>query len=181
TTLITSIAEETNLLSLNASIEAARAGEQGRGFAVVAGQIQKLAEQSNESARAIEAIIDELITDSEKAVATMDDVRQIMTAQSDKVEATGRMFAEVMEGIGQSINGVTTIAEHTANMDEARIKVVDIVQNLTAIAQENAASTEETSASVTVVNNVVSNISGSAAELNEIASALQASVGFFKV
>lgn len=181
TSLITSIAEETNLLSLNASIEAARAGEQGRGFAVVAGQIQKLAEQSNESARAIETIIDELITDSEKAVATMDDVRQIMTAQSDKVEATGRMFAEVMEGIGQSINGVTTIAEHTANMDEARIKVVDIVQNLTAIAQENAASTEETSASVTVVNNVVSNISGSAAELNEIASALQASVGFFKV
>lgn len=181
TTLITSIAEETNLLSLNASIEAARAGEQGRGFAVVAGQIQKLAEQSNESARAIETIIDELITDSEKAVATMDDVRQIMTAQSEKVEATGRMFAEVMEGIGQSINGVTTIAEHTANMDEARIRVVDVVQNLTAIAEENAASTEETSASVTVVNNVVSHISGSAAELNEIANALQASVGFFKV
>lgn len=181
TTLITSIAEETNLLSLNASIEAARAGEQGRGFAVVAGQIQKLAEQSNESARAIEAIIDELITDSEKAVATMDDVRQIMNEQSEKVDATGKMFAEVMDGIGHSINGVTTIAEHTANMDEARIRVVDIVQNLTAIAEENAASTEETSASATEVNNIVANISESAAELNEIASALQASVSFFKV
>ena len=86
-----------------------------------------------------------------------------------------------MDGIGHSINGVTTIAEHTANMDEARIRVVDIVQNLTAIAEENAASTEETSASATEVNNIVANISESAAELNEIASALQASVSFFKV
>ena len=76
--LITDIAEETNLLSLNASIEAARAGEQGRGFAVVAGQIQKLAEQSNESARKIEAIVASLIEDSDKAVETMNEVRQIM-------------------------------------------------------------------------------------------------------
>lgn len=75
TNLITAIAEETNLLSLNASIEAARAGEQGRGFAVVAAQIQKLAEQSNESARQIEQIITSLIQDSNKAVETMDEVR----------------------------------------------------------------------------------------------------------
>lgn len=66
TALITSIATETNLLSLNASIEAARAGEQGRGFAVVASQIQKLAEQSNESAKTIEHIVSALINDSEK-------------------------------------------------------------------------------------------------------------------
>lgn len=66
TTLISSIAEETNLLSLNASIEAARAGEAGRGFAVVASQIQKLADQSNESANQIDQIIHALIEDSEK-------------------------------------------------------------------------------------------------------------------
>ena len=71
TALFTSIAEETNLLSLNASIEAARAGEQGRGFAVVASQIQKLAEQSNESAQTIESIVATLINDSEKTVHTM--------------------------------------------------------------------------------------------------------------
>ena len=76
TTIITDIAEETNLLSLNASIEAARAGEQGRGFAVVAAQIQKLAEQSNESARLIEEITDSLIRDSEEAVETMDTVEK---------------------------------------------------------------------------------------------------------
>lgn len=64
--MISSIAEETNLLSLNASIEAARAGEAGRGFAVVASQIQKLADQSNESANQIDQIIHALIEDSEK-------------------------------------------------------------------------------------------------------------------
>lgn len=71
TDIIASIAEETNLLSLNASIEAARAGEQGRGFAVVASQIQKLAEQSNDSAKQIDDITNVLIQDSTHAVDTM--------------------------------------------------------------------------------------------------------------
>ena len=70
------LADETNLLSLNASIEAARAGEAGKGFAVVAAQIQKLAEQSNESAKRIEDIIRELLKDSETAVHTMEDVKK---------------------------------------------------------------------------------------------------------
>ena len=95
TTLIASIAEETNLLSLNASIEAARAGEQGRGFAVVASQIQKLAEQSNESASQIAEITSALIKDSTRAVETMQQVRDIMDEQSDKMTQTDEMFRQV--------------------------------------------------------------------------------------
>lgn len=97
--LITSIAEETNLLSLNASIEAARAGEQGRGFAVVAGQIQKLAEQSNESAGSIADIIGELLKDSENSVHIMEEVQEIMNEQQEKLQATRRQFMEVGDGI----------------------------------------------------------------------------------
>ena len=74
--IISSIAEETNLLSLNASIEAARAGEQGKGFAVVAAQIQKLAEQSNDATDKISLIVKTLIDDSEKAVETMNTDRK---------------------------------------------------------------------------------------------------------
>ena len=181
TALITSIAEETNLLSLNAAIEAARAGEQGRGFAVVAGQIQKLAEQSNDSARAIELIIDTLIEDSEKAVTTMNEVKEIMEQQSEKVERTGQAFEEVKQGIDLSIRGVDDIKVRTGNMDQARVKVVDVVQNLPAIAEENAACTEETSASVTEVNSIVAGISDSATELHRIAEALKESVTFFKL
>lgn len=181
TSLITSIAEETNLLSLNASIEAARAGEQGRGFAVVAGQIQKLAEQSNESARQIEGIINSLIEDSQKSVATMDEVKEIMDDQINSVEKTDEIFTRVKEGINTSIDGVSRIADKTRKLDDARINVVDIVQNLTAIAQENAASTEETSASVTEVSSIVYNISENASQLKAVADSLEQNMNIFKM
>ncbi len=181
TTLITSIAEETNLLSLNASIEAARAGEQGRGFAVVASQIQKLAEQSNDSARQIEAIIDSLIEDSQKSVETMEDVKKIMESQNESVGRTNESFVQVRDGITQSLDGVNLIADKTRRLDEARINVVDVVQNLTAIAEENAASTEETSASVTEVSTIVYSISENANKLKDIAEHLEQSMSIFKI
>lgn len=181
TTIITSIAEETNLLSLNASIEAARAGEQGRGFAVVASQIQKLAEQSNESARLIEEITDSLIKDSEEAVATMDGVKQIITEQSANVEKTGTGFEEVKKGIDISLEGVKAISESMGKLDEARINVVDVVQNLTAIAEENAAGTEETSASTTEVAAIVQNMAEQAITLKEVAGQMEESVSVFKM
>lgn len=181
TKLITSIAEETNLLSLNASIEAARAGEQGRGFAVVAAEIQKLAEQSNESAREIEAIIQELLLDSEKAVETMYSVKEIMRAQSDHVEQTDNAFTQIIDDVEQSIEGINNIAEKTSQMDDARIVVVDIVQNLTAIAEENAAGTQETSASATEVTAIVDDISDKSKSLRVVAQELEQSMDIFKL
>lgn len=179
TTLISSIAEETNLLSLNASIEAARAGEAGRGFAVVASQIQKLADQSNESANQIDQIIHALIEDSEKAVKTMDEVKTIMNLQSENVHKTGQVFEQVHDGISSSISGVGEIATRTTQLDKARGDVVDVVQNLTAIAQQNAASTEETSASVMEVSNVMQEIMENANRLKEIASILEENMNSF--
>ena len=181
TSLITSIAEETNLLSLNASIEAARAGEQGRGFAVVAGQIQKLAEQSNDSARQIENIIDSLITDSEKSVATMEEVKKIINSQNESVGRTNDIFVQVQTGITGSMDGINRIADKTKKLDAARVNVVDVVQNLTAIAEENAASTEETSASVTEVSSIVYNISENATQLKDVATRLENNMNIFKI
>ena len=179
--LIASIASETSLLALNASIEAARAGEQGRGFAVVASQIQKLAEQSNDSARQIENIIDSLIEDSQKSVETMEDVKKIMESQSESVGRTNESFTQVRNGITQSLDGVNQIADKTRRLDEARVNVVDVVQNLTAIAEENAASTEETSASVTEVSTIVYSISENATKLKEVAEHLEQSMSVFKI
>ena len=181
TDLITSIAEETNLLSLNASIEAARAGEQGRGFAVVASQIQKLAEQSNESAHQIEAVIDTLIADSQKAVETMGQVEAIMNKQNDNVAQTEKEFNKVADGISTSVESIRVIRDKSDKLDETRVAVVDIVQNLTAIAEENAASTEETSASVTEVTAIVGEISDKAAELKSIADELDQNMQIFKI
>lgn len=181
TKLITSIAEETNLLSLNASIEAARAGEQGRGFAVVAAEIQKLAEQSDESARQIEDIIQILLSDSEKAVETMYDVKEIIRAQSEQVEQTDTAFDQINDGVRQSIEGINRISEKTEQLDEARVNVVDVVQNLTAIAEENAAGAEETSASVAEVTSIVEDISSKSQALKEIAKELDESMDIFTV
>lgn len=181
TALITNIAEETNLLSLNASIEAARAGEQGRGFAVVAAQIQKLAEQSNESARQIEAIILALIEDSDKSVATMNEVKAVMELQNENVSNTGTQVTQLLSDVDESLIMISDVTEKTNKVNEVRSSVVDTVQNLSAIAQENAASTEETSASVTEINGIISEIAGNAAELKGISNRMDESMAMFEM
>lgn len=181
TAIITSIAEETNLLSLNASIEAARAGEAGRGFAVVAAQIQKLAEQSNDSARRIEEITNALISDSTQAVETMQVVKENMDAQSGMIAETDKMFETFNGGVRASIESVGNIAVRTDSLDKSRVKVVDIVQSLSAIAEENAASSEETSASVTQVGEVIQDISANANRLKEISGQLEDAVQMFRI
>ena len=179
--LITDIAEETNLLSLNASIEAARAGEQGRGFAVVAGQIQRLAEQSNESAKKIEAIVVSLINDSDKSVEMMDGIRKIMAEQNEKVDKTSEMFDLLKQGIDHSVVAVNVIADSTKEIDRMRVGVVDASQNLTSIAEENAASAEETSAAVSELTGIMETIAKDAADLRKLADDLYAEFQFFKV
>lgn len=181
TSLISSIADETNLLSLNASIEAARAGEAGRGFAVVASQIQKLADQSNDSARQIDDIIYTLLEDSRKAVQTMEEVKEIITQQSENVSKTGEVFSKVQDGISDSIHGVDEIADRTSQLNKTRSNVVGVVQSLTAIAEQNAASTQETSAAVNEVANIMQEFSDHAAKLQEIAHTLEANVDIFQL
>ena len=180
TTLITDIAEETNLLSLNASIEAARAGEQGRGFAVVAAQIQKLAEQSNESAKQIESITLSLIADSDKAVSTMNEVKEIMEQQSENVANTNTQVNNLLKDVEESLVEIEEVVDKTNKINDVRSSVVDTVQNLSAIAEENAASSEETSASVTEINDIVSGIATNATDLKEISRKLDESVSIFE-
>ena len=181
TMLITDIADETNLLSLNASIEAARAGEQGRGFAVVAAQIQKLAEQSNESAKQIERITLSLIEDSDKAVTTMGEVKEIMGQQSENVANTSTQVNNLLQDVEESRAGIEEVVSKTNKINEVRSSVVDTVQNLSAIAEENAASSEETSASVTEINSIVSEIASNASDLKDISHKLDESVSIFEL
>lgn len=179
--LITSIAEETNLLALNASIEAARAGEQGKGFAVVAAQIQSLAEQSNASAQQISEYIRSLMKDSENAVLTMEQVKTTMQKQSEMVEKTDQVFVKVIDGIKASRDDVEKISNNTKELDESRNSVIDIVQSLSAVSEEYAASTEETSSSASQVNNTVQDIVENLGELQQIAIELKESVDKFKI
>lgn len=177
--IIRSIAEETNLLSLNASIEAARAGEHGRGFAVVASEIQQLAEQSNDSSTRIEEIIDALLTESELTVQVMEEVKVIVEQQQRKLDDTKAKFEDVEEGISVCKEETEGIQGQTTLCDESRVKIVDIIQGLSAISEENAASTQETNASMEELHSIISVMADAANELMVLSEQLDDNLKFF--
>ena len=167
--LITEIASQTNLLSLNASIEAARAGDAGRGFAVVAENIKQLAEQTTSSAADIQDIIHDLETKVEKT----DAVNKIVNKQSEDMKKTADILNQVIKGIIGLIDRIDGIATSVANMDKSKEKVVDVIQNLSSVSQENAASTEETSASTSMAMGTIEGIANEAVQLKQIAQDLE--------
>ncbi|MCI9540325.1 MAG: methyl-accepting chemotaxis protein [Lachnospiraceae bacterium] len=178
---ITEIASQTNLLSLNASIEAARAGEQGKGFAVVASEIQKLAEQSGESAKIIEDIVNTLYNESEQSVTAMKEMRDIIKEQEEKLSETTKQFAKVTEGITVSREETATIKTKTDDCDKSRQKIMDVMASLSAISEENAASTEETTASMEELNATVSLLAEEAVKVRKMSQSLEDKVKIFSL
>lgn len=154
--VITDIADQTNLLSLNASIEAARAGEHGKGFAVVADEIRKLAEQSRESASQITGIIEMLIRNSNTTVDTMKGVTEVIDKQGEELNQTKAVFGNLNQEIETVGGAVDNIRNEIEQLNSLKSSVMGAVDNLAAIAEENAASTQETSASMQELRNLVS-------------------------
>lgn len=171
--LITEIASQTNLLSLNASIEAARAGEAGRGFAVVAENIKQLAEQTTSSAADIQDIIHDLEKKSGETVEKTEAVNNIVNKQSEDMKQTADILNQVITGITGLIDKIDSIAVSVANMDKSKENVVDVIGNLSSVSQENAASTEETSASTTMAMETAKKIADEAVKLKDIAQELE--------
>ena len=181
TTFINSIAEDTSLLSLNASIEAARAGESGRGFAVVAEQIKNLSEQSNKSSKEIEATADALKLDSEKAVLAMQQMQDIIASQSESMQETQTVVAEVIDEISISMKSIAQIKENSGKLENARNEVLQAVDHLSEIAGENLDSTKSTYEQTEIVADTFKQVYNSADELKAIADKLVKSIEYFKM
>ena len=181
TTFINSIAEDTGLLSLNASIEAARAGDSGRGFAVVAEQIKNLSEQSNESSKEIEATAEVLRADSEKAVQAMQQMQEIIASQSESMQETQQVVAEVIEEIAGSMKSIAQIKESSERLEGARNEVLQAVEHLSEISAENLDSTKSTYEQTEIVADTFKQVYNSADELKTIADKLVKSIEYFKM
>lgn len=177
---ITSIAAQTNLLSLNASIEAARAGETGKGFAVVASEIKSLAQQAGKSAEDIGRDIHTLIKNSSKAVETMDELKGIIESQNNHLERTKHNFDTVYDGINRSTDQIQQISAITKELNDIRVKVEDLMCILSAISEENAASTEETSAATEQLTEAVNSIGEEIKVLRGLSDELVGSISVFK-
>lgn len=181
TEMISEIASQTNLLSLNANIEAARAGEAGRGFAVVATEISSLADQTSRVATEIGQIIDELLSNSNKSMETMEDVTQVINDQDAYVNSTSDAFAQVKTEVDNSLVNIQNIAENTKNLVLIREQLSSILENLSAVAQENAASSEENSASVMEVSNIMDAVAQEVENLNQVVDSLKDNIDQFKL
>ena len=179
--MISGIADETNLLSLNASIEAARAGERGKGFAVVAGQIQKLAEQSNESAKQIEDIIGKLLVESKKMTDSMEEITHMVEEQKNKLEEAGEHFENLDKGIQISLERISDIQRKSDNLDLSRGEILSVVTDLSAISEENASATEETTASILELDDRIGKMAKEAASLKDLAERLEDKIKVFQL
>ncbi len=178
---ITSIATQTNLLSLNASIEAARAGEAGKGFAVVAEEIGKLAEDSKAMADDIRKEMDVLLEQSKAAVVAAEDVKQGNNEQQVALGETLDAVQGMLGDIDSTVGGVQLISQGADTCETSKNAVVDTMSALSAISEENAASSEETGASMQELSATVTTLAGSANNLKGIAEQLNEEMKFFKV
>ena len=179
TDLITAISSQTNLLSLNATIEAARAGEMGKGFAVVADEIRNLSEQSKESAETIMNTVTGLLDNSNLSVTTMNEMMAVIEKQNNMIDDTKELFRSLNEEINNVSVAVEGIAGQTETLEQVKAKVMNIVENLAAIAEENAASAEETSASMNELEQIVAECTKATNEMLGISEQLKEQTSIF--
>lgn len=178
---ITNIANQTSMLSLNASVEAARAGESGKGFAVVATSIQTLAKESDDSAKEIRSIIDEIIAKSQNNVLLANQIKEAVNTEGDALSTVSESFDSVSDKIQNTVKTIHNISKEIEALNQDKEKVLDEINGLSAISEENTASCQETTTSIENLRESIEMIESQTTDTNSISEELKESVSYFEL
>ena len=178
---ITSISEQTNLLSLNASIEAARAGEAGRGFSVVAEEIRKLADDSAAAAGEIQNNVANIMAQTERSVKNAEQAQEIVVLQGESVEQVIKVFGDMREQMNALAAGLKGIVASMEKADTERSNTVQGVQNISNIIEETANSAEKVQDIAGMLLTHVEDLNKTADLLGENMQGLKSEISVFKI
>lgn len=178
---INTIAEQTNLLALNAAIEAARAGEAGRGFAVVADEVRKLADNSKKSTEHVEDIMEGIMEEADTAFAMMDTMDEVVSDQTNAVDNTTDTFNVIASNIENIIGRIDDISQSIAIMEKDKDDVTYAMQNISAVSEEAAAASQEIAAATQEQKNSIAEMVASSKTLNQLSLELRKHVEVYKV